>query len=86
MVYAHVLGFILLGNIAVTNRLPFIYDSWLTYVEILVFTLTQTAALILLLIAYQQGNPSITGMFLYLGIVYSFLVDFLFFELNLNKM
>ena len=69
-----------------TNELPFIYDSGLIYVELLVYALTQTAGLILLLIAYQQGNPTTTGMFIYVGIGYSFFADFIFFELNLNKM
>ena len=69
-----------------TNRLPFIYDSYLTYVELLTYSLTMTLAIILLLNAYQNSNPSTVGMFCYLGIGYSFISDFLFFELNLNTM
>ena len=80
------MGLILLGSMIMTNSVPFIYDSWLTYVELLGYSLTMTVAIILLLNAYQNSNPFTVGMFLYLGIGYSFISDFLFFELNLNKM
>ena len=44
------------------------------------------AGLNLVLIAYQNANPSIVGLFMYIGVAYNFLVDKFFFTLDLDAL
>ena len=49
---AHIQGFLLLGIYMLTNKVPFIYDSWRLYVEILIASLANIAGLSMILVAY----------------------------------
>ena len=48
--------------------------------------LANVAGLSLVLIAYQNANPAIVGMFMYLGVVYNFLADFIIFNSQISTL
>ena len=83
---ALIFGFILLGLYTQNTRLPFNYDSFTTYAELLISNLANVAGLSLILVAYQNANPAIVGMFMYLGVAYNFLADFILFNAQISSM
>ena len=86
LIQALIFGFILLGIYAQNTRLPFNYDSISTYTELLISNLANVAGLSLVLIAYQNANPAIVGMFMYLGVAYNFLADFIIFNSQISTL
>lgn len=80
LLQAHIYGFILLGICAWTNRLPFIYDSWCIYGELLIANILSVAGLSGLLIACQNTSPALVGMIMFIGVGYNFLADFVIFN------
>lgn len=86
LIQALIFGFILLGIYAQNTRLPFNYDSISTYAELLISNLANVAGLSLVLIAYQNANPAIVGMFMYLGVAYNFLADFIIFNSQISTL
>ena len=83
---AHIYGFILLGIYAWTNRLPFIYDSWYIYGELLIANFLNVVGLSGILIACQNTSPALVGMIMFIGVGYNFLADFVIFNTHICGM
>ena len=69
-----------------TGRTPFVYDSWLVYLEILVASVVNMLAQNVATISNQNANPGTVALIAYIGVVYNFLCDYFVFELDLSGM
>ena len=67
-----------------SGKIPFIYDSWFVYFEILIASSMNMAAMNLNTIANQNANPATVNLFITIGVGYNFLADSLFFSLDLT--
>ena len=83
---AQILSFILVGIYMSKNRIPFIYESWHVYRDILIANIISVAGNFLLLIAYQNANPAFVGIVMYLGIGYNLLADLVLFNAGFSFM
>ena len=66
--------------------MPFNYDNWYIYGELIIASIANVAGLSSILIAYQNANPAIVGFFMYLGVGYNFVADKYLFDITFNTM
>ena len=69
-----------------TNKVPFIYESWYIYRDILIANIINVAGNFSILIAYQNANPAFVGIIMYLGIGYNLLADLVLFDSRFSGM
>ena len=74
------LAFICVKN----NEVPFVYESRITYIELLSAAFINMLSQNVDTIANQNANPATLSLFAYVGVFYMFLSDILFFEFTLN--
>ena len=67
-----------------SGKVPFVYESWIVYGEILVASGLNMIAMNLTTIANQNANPATVGLFMFIGVGYNFLADYAFFTLDLT--
>ena len=69
-----------------TREAPYVYDSWWIYLEILAGCIVYACAQNTMTVANQNANPTTISLIRYVGVAYSFLADYLLFELNLSNL
>ena len=69
-----------------TNKVPFVYESWYIYRDILIANIINVAGNFSILIAYQNANPAFVGIIMYLGIGYNLLADLVLFDSRFSGM
>ena len=68
-----------------SGRVPFVYESWIIYGEMLVASGLNMIAMNLTTIANQNANPGTVGLFMFIGVGYNFLADYVFFTLDFTS-
>ena len=69
-----------------TREVPYVYDSIWIYFEILAGCIVYACAQNTMTVANQNANPTTVSLIRYIGVAYSFLADYLLFELNLSAL
>ena len=62
------------------RSLPFLYDSYWTYAEMVAAALANWLGQTLFVICNQNTNPATVALLAYVGVLYMFGSDFIFFH------
>ena len=72
-------GGVLLCHCTYKGVVPYVYDSWWIYLEMLLAAALNTMAQSLTTYSNQYSNPANVALFAYMSVLYSFLVDITIF-------
>ena len=67
------------------RRVPYAYDSWWPYFEIIVSAFFNMVAQSLMTYSNQKNNPGTVGLIAYMGVTYNFIFDLCIFNIKFNN-
>ena len=68
------------------NRVPYAYDSWWPYFEIIVSAFLNMVSQSLMTYSNQNNNPGTVGLIAYIGVSYNFMFDLCIFNIRFNNL
>ena len=79
-------GFVLLGFCIAKQEVPFAYETWWIYFEVLSAAALNMMGQSLTTYSNQYANPATVGLISYMGVAYSFIVDLTIFNSTFTYM
>ena len=73
-------GIVLLGFCVAEGEMPYVYESWWIYLEVLISSALGMLGQSLMTYSNQHANPSTVALISYMGVSYTFLVDLTIFN------
>ena len=67
------------------KRVPYSYDSWWPYFEIIVSAFFNMVSQSLITYSNQMNNPGTVGLIAYMGVTYNFIFDLCIFNIKFNN-
>lgn len=69
-----------------TGHVPYTFDSWWIYLEVILSSFLNMCGQNLMTYANQYANPATVGLISYMGVLYNFIVDLLIFGVIFTKL